>query len=107
MASEIGASGEGTGLSTCLMWTIIMLIPNVKNKYIKLFSAAVILFTCIFLLKRGSMIKVLFFFVCYALVEIGPIRLSRKTFLIFLVIVLVGGYFFFFFGDNRQKARGA
>lgn len=107
VASEIGASGEGTGLSTCLMWTIIMLIPSVRNKYIKLFSMAIILFTCIFLLKRGSMIKVLFFFVCYALVEIGPIRLSRKTFLIFLVIVLVGGYFFALWGDNRQKARGA
>lgn len=106
-SSEIGASGEGTGILTSLMWTIIMLLPCLKNKYVKWIAGLVIVLTCVFCLKRGVVIRVLLFFLCYLLILRGSFFFSRKGVLVLVLVALVGGYCFAVWGDARQMARGA
>lgn len=91
-----------TGLNVTLMWALLMMVPHVNKKLAFVIAITTIMFSGFLHLKRGNIVRVIFFLIVYFFYKNKDKIFKRKNILIISFIMLISVISFGYLGEIRQ-----
>lgn len=88
-----------------LLWTLLMISPHLEKKHIIMAFVSTVFFAGIVNMKRGDMMRIIFFYAIYYL-SCQEKKLLNKNIGKILISLFFVFFAFIFLGNVRQKLRG-